>query len=185
MQEKTPSPLPSFTVSDLVRFSGAKPRSLQVWTDAGVLLPLFGTDRGGSGAYRRYPYAEAELACIIAALSSAWRLPVGSLKSLSQAIRNRFAEAARLFEQARLGHLHPEGASQERLYRDGEAIERARRLHVPVWLVLSPLAEGGYDMLFVSGAVIALSGSTGESWRERQGFLAVNLTAAIQGMAPG
>jgi len=164
------------TLADLGRLAGAKPRSLQLWTDSGVLKTLAGTDRAGSGAYRHYSKAEAELAVILARLHQAMRPPVGSLIRLAAIIRPLLTQAAAFYDRARKGEVTVQSKEDEQLYGDGEAIDRARRKAVPVWLILTP--EDGHDgpaARLVSGQVIPTAGGE-DPLRARGFFIALNLS---------
>jgi hypothetical protein len=164
------------TLADLALKTGAKPRSLQLWTDSGALKTLEGTDRAGSGAYRHYSIPEAELAAILAKLHKTIRLPVGSLLRLAALIRPLIADAPLFYERARKGEAVVQNKADERRYSDGEAIDRARRKAVPVWLILTPEpGRDAPDARLVSGQMIPTAGGD-DPLRERGFFLALNLS---------
>jgi hypothetical protein len=75
-----------YTLADLARVSGAKRRSLQLWADAGVIVPEKSTDRGGSGTHRQFSRKEAIIACIIHAFAL-HQVSIGELQIISMAIR--------------------------------------------------------------------------------------------------
>lgn len=78
------------TLADLVRATGAKPRSVQLWADAGVLIPETGTDREGSGRHRQFSKLEAVIACVIARFA-ADKVAIGALKGIAHSLRqNQF-----------------------------------------------------------------------------------------------
>jgi hypothetical protein len=74
------------TLSEVARISGAKPRSVQLWADAGVILPVAGTDREGSGRHRLFDSDEVILAVVMARFA-AEQIAIGALRSFSTSIR--------------------------------------------------------------------------------------------------
>jgi hypothetical protein len=80
------SDLDYYTLADLARVTGAKRRSLQLWADAGVIVPEKSTDRGGSGTHRRFSRKEAIIACIVHAFAL-HQIAIGELQEISTAIR--------------------------------------------------------------------------------------------------
>lgn len=152
------------TLTQLAGMVGAKPRALQLWTDAHALEPLDGTDRKGSGAWRLYSRTECELAAILVEAHKGFHLQAGVLASLAQALRRKEGDSAR-----------------------EEAFERARRGTHAVWLVATPDGDS-YAVGFTTGAVLSLSalpGPQGIGLRDRPAILVVNLTAALTKLAPG
>jgi hypothetical protein len=78
------------TLSEVARISGAKPRSVQLWADAGVILPVAGTDREGSGRHRLFDIDEVVLAVIMARFA-AEQIAIGALRAFSTSIRTSLA----------------------------------------------------------------------------------------------
>ncbi len=139
------------SLSALAGLVQAKPRALQLWTDAGALLPLDGTDRKGSGAWRLYGREESELAAILAEAHLGFRLPVGMLVQLASAVRKSLGQSA-----------------------STEAFDRARRGTHAVWMVAAPAGED-YAISFATGAVLSLG-----NVRDCSSLLVVNLTSALE-----
>lgn len=87
------------TLSEVIRRTGAKKRSLQLWTDAGIVRVAPSTDRAGSGVHRRYEEGEERLIAILAGLAKL-NVPIGWLKYFASEFRKRFANEIR-------SHDHP------------------------------------------------------------------------------
>lgn len=68
-----------------------KPRTLQVWTDAGVLLAESDTDRQGRGTHRRYRRSEVIIALIMSEMYQ-YNFPVGTMKEISGLVRDIIVE---------------------------------------------------------------------------------------------
>ena len=75
------------TLSDIVKVTGAKPRTVQFWADAGVIIPDLGSDREGSGRHRQFSKDEMVIACIIAVFA-AEKVAIGSLRQISKYVRD-------------------------------------------------------------------------------------------------
>jgi hypothetical protein len=91
------------TLADIVRATGAKSRSVQLWADAGVILPDPGSDREGSGRHRQFSKREAMIACIIAPFA-AEKVAIGGLKAIARGLREiRFSSEERVLNQALAG----------------------------------------------------------------------------------
>lgn len=89
--------MPSRSLSELAKLTGMKPRTLQFWAASGAIIPEEGTKHGGPGVHRKYPQAEVEIACVLAAISS-FNLQVGALI----AIANKLREISCFFESTAL-----------------------------------------------------------------------------------
>ena len=76
----------SYTLADLVRVTGAKRRSLQLWADAGVILADRSTDRAGTGTHRRFPRDEAIIACVVHAFAL-HQIAIGELLRIAVMVR--------------------------------------------------------------------------------------------------
>jgi hypothetical protein len=74
------------TLADIVKATGAKPRTVQLWADAGVIVPEAGTDREGSGRHRQFSKREAAIACVIAPFA-AEKVAIGALKAIALQLR--------------------------------------------------------------------------------------------------
>jgi hypothetical protein len=74
------------TLADIVRATGAKPRTVQLWADAGVIVPEPGSDREGSGRHRHFSKREAAIACIIARFAVE-KVAIGGLKAIAFQLR--------------------------------------------------------------------------------------------------
>lgn len=78
----------TFTASDLVRLTGAKPRTIQFAADNGVFEPLAGTDRKGTGTHRQFSRDEAIVACVAIAFA-ARKLSIGEVINVATAVRKQ------------------------------------------------------------------------------------------------
>src|SRR5271157_1387816 len=74
------------TLADIVKATGAKPRTVQLWADAGVIVPEPGSDREGSGRHRQFSKREAAIACIIAPFAVE-KVAIGGLKAIAFGLR--------------------------------------------------------------------------------------------------
>lgn len=89
------------TLADIARIAQAKPRSVQLWADAGVILPVEGTDREGSGRHRLFEPREVLIASVIARFA-AEQMAIGMLKSFAFFFRSIMSNGAemKLLKQA-------------------------------------------------------------------------------------
>jgi hypothetical protein len=76
-----------YSLADLARITGAKPRSVQLWADAGVVKAIPETERAGSGTHRQFTRDEAMIACIVAAFAER-KVAIGGLIEIGEAIRS-------------------------------------------------------------------------------------------------
>jgi DNA-binding transcriptional MerR regulator len=90
----------NYTLSDLVELTGAKRRSIQIWTDRRVLIPNSETESAGSGTHRRYKQQELEIAAILAPLSQ-MGVPIGHLGRVAKHLRKLQLWTRRGSDQAR------------------------------------------------------------------------------------
>jgi hypothetical protein len=74
------------TLADIVKATGAKPRTVQLWADAGVIVPELGSDREGSGRHRQFSKREAAIASIIAPFAVE-KVAIGGLKAIAFGLR--------------------------------------------------------------------------------------------------
>ena len=77
----------TYTLGDLVKITGAKPRSLQLWADRKVIRAIKNTDDSGSGVHRRFSRDETIIACIIQAFALR-HMSIGQLKAIADGLRN-------------------------------------------------------------------------------------------------
>jgi hypothetical protein len=75
-----------YTLADLVRVTGAKRRSLQLWADAGVIKAKKGTNRAGTGTHRLFSRDEAIVACIVNSFGI-HQMPIGQLLNVASVCR--------------------------------------------------------------------------------------------------
>jgi len=76
----------TFTLRDLTTATGAKPRSLQLWADAGVIRPKRGTNHAGTGTHRVFSRSEAIIGCIVNAFAQ-HQIAIGELLNISGRVR--------------------------------------------------------------------------------------------------
>jgi len=74
---------------------GATKRQVQIWTDAGVLRCLPGTDRQGRGRQRLYDEDELRFAVLARYLAHYYQIPIGVLKEFTDLVRGAMASGAR------------------------------------------------------------------------------------------
>jgi hypothetical protein len=86
-----------YSLADLVEITGAKPRSLQVWAERGVIIPIKNTAGAGTGVHRLFSRTEAIIACIIHPFSMR-QMAVGELLNLSAAIRHHYSKRPSAYE---------------------------------------------------------------------------------------
>jgi hypothetical protein len=82
-----------YTLADLTKFTGAKRRTIQHWSEVGVLLALPSTDRGGTGVHRRFSKEEAVVACLVNAYARRLQMTVGVLLRVSKVLRDSWKHA--------------------------------------------------------------------------------------------
>lgn len=125
----------TFTVSEIAKLVGEKPRTIQFWADVGVLRAEGGTNRTGKGVHRKFGRAEldyARVARMLAALNS----PIGEIEKVIVSIRSidildTFeALGNRLVEMANLGRAALEGKSVTRFTIWNEEIDIIGRLGI-------------------------------------------------------
>lgn len=76
------------TLADVARLTGAKPRSVQLWADAGVIKPVEGTDREGSGKHRQFRISEVAIAMVVSKFAPE-QVAIGGLKGIAFTVRIR------------------------------------------------------------------------------------------------
>jgi hypothetical protein len=75
-----------YTLADIVRFCGAKRRSVQLWAEAGAIVAEPETERAGAGVHRIFAKDEAIVACVVAAFTLD-HSPIGMLIHIGEAVR--------------------------------------------------------------------------------------------------
>lgn len=68
----------TYSIGDIADAHGEKPRTVQFWSDAGVLKPIGDSNRRGKGTHRRFDETEMRLAGLAKRLA-AMSCPVGEL----------------------------------------------------------------------------------------------------------
>ena len=79
----------TYTVGDVERLTGGKRRSIQLWSDHGVLRPTEGTARAGTGTHKRFDLTELRIAALMVPLAAA-KMPIGSLYNLARNFRELY-----------------------------------------------------------------------------------------------
>ncbi len=75
-----------YSLADLVRITGAKRRSLQLWADRGALQADAGTDAAGSGVHRSFSKEEAVIACVLDGFARQ-EVSIGNLCRVARGVR--------------------------------------------------------------------------------------------------
>jgi hypothetical protein len=75
-----------YSLADVVKLSGGRRRSVQLWAEAGALRALPRTERRGSGTHRRFSRDEVIIACCLNALGSR-QVGIGELVRIGRALR--------------------------------------------------------------------------------------------------
>jgi hypothetical protein len=76
-----------FTLADLVKMTGAKRRTVQLWSEGGAIKALPVTDRQGSGVHREFNLDEAMVAAVLVPFAEKG-LPIGRLIFVGDTIRH-------------------------------------------------------------------------------------------------
>jgi len=76
----------TLSLADLMKITGERRRSIQHWTDVGILKPEPGTTGHGPGVHRAYNSGEAVYALIAGELNRR-KLPVSEILSITEALR--------------------------------------------------------------------------------------------------
>jgi hypothetical protein len=116
-----------YSLADLVEITGAKPRSLQIWAERGVIQPIKSTSGAGTGHHRLFSRTEAIIACIIHPFSMR-QMAIGELLDLSVAIRQHYDKRPNAYE-----HAHGDGntwLAVEIWYEDEKETKMGRLLTV-------------------------------------------------------
>ena len=122
-----------YILKEVAGLTGAKPRSLQLWADAGVLQPLPKTNRAGSGTHRHFPKREVEIAAVLVPLARLGAT-IGKLK--------RFATRYRKLRTKQL-----KGVKQAK--RDLRVLQRAQAGDGINYLIYYDSPDEGSEMHFM------------------------------------
>jgi len=94
----------TYTVADLIRATGAKPRTIKFWVDQGLIRATKASQSGGHGVHRQFTRNELILACLLLPLAIGWRgdqtRTLSELKELAKEIRPTIAYEQDSFERA-------------------------------------------------------------------------------------
>ena len=75
-----------YSLADVVRMSGGKRRSVQLWAEAGAVRAFSRTDKRGTGTHRRFSWDEVIIACCLNGLARR-QVGVGELIRIGKGIR--------------------------------------------------------------------------------------------------
>lgn len=103
-----------YSLADVVRISGGKRRSVQLWAEAGAIRAFSRTDRRGTGTHRRFSRDEVIIACCLNGLARR-QVGIGELIRIGRGLRKflnsgdsrREVESAASFK----GHGNPASSS--------------------------------------------------------------------------
>jgi hypothetical protein len=76
-----------YALSDIVRLTGSKTRSCQLWADAGAIQADPATMREGPGVHRSFSKDEVIIACVLAAFALD-KAPIGRLVRVGGSVRS-------------------------------------------------------------------------------------------------
>lgn len=99
-----------FTITDLQRDTGETARTLQYWSDLGLLQPLKATNKRGRGVQRIFPadppFHGERVWALIASEMNKWRLPIGEIKEIIDRMRSVWSFYPDVAEKMRgpIGH---------------------------------------------------------------------------------
>jgi hypothetical protein len=80
-----------YSLADVVKISGGKRRSVQLWADAGAIRALPRTERRGTGTHRRFSQDELIIACCLNSLARR-QVGIGELARIGKALRKLLGE---------------------------------------------------------------------------------------------
>lgn len=75
-----------YSLADVVRMSGGKRRSVQLWAEAGAIKAFARTDKRGTGTHRRFSREEAIIACCLNGLARR-QVGIGELIRIGKGLR--------------------------------------------------------------------------------------------------
>lgn len=172
-------------LKDLIALTGAKTRTLQFWSDHGVLQASADTDKQGRGAHRRYAKQEALIALIAVELDR-FKIPVGELLRISQRIRNSlnsYLAASRASDADALTAIMADKFAIDAI-RQGWCISQAIYGNTVSYLLVMPMEGGIYATTAITpnhDATIHFGALA--SMRERLGSLDSVMTSLPEGIS--
>ncbi len=89
-----------YSLADVVRITGGKRRSVQLWAEAGAIRAYSATDKRGTGTHRRFSRDEVIIACCLNGLARR-QVGIGELIRIGRGLRqylNRGHSRARIEE---------------------------------------------------------------------------------------
>jgi hypothetical protein len=75
-----------FSLAQLVKVTGGKRRSVQLWAEAAAILAYPTTEKRGTGTHRKFSRVEAIIACVLNALAKR-QVGIGELVRIGRGIR--------------------------------------------------------------------------------------------------
>ena len=147
-----------FTISDLARMFGGKPRSYQLWSDRGVIEPLPETKMKGTGTAKAFDRRQTEIAGIVTEYHRLAGASIGSLMNL-----------ARYVELVLADHRGP-------------FVKAARSGKGPAWLMFSPIGDHpdtGIKGLLGRGFIAPARYNPDDPMQTATSFVGINLTAVF------
>ncbi len=75
-----------YSLADVVRMSGGKRRSVQLWAEAGAIRAFSRTDKRGTGTHRRFSRDEVIIACFLNGLAKR-QVGIGELIRIGKGLR--------------------------------------------------------------------------------------------------
>ena len=75
-----------YSLADVVRMSGGKRRSVQLWAEAGAIRAFSRTDKRGTGTHRRFSRDEVIIACCLNGLARR-QVGIGELVRIGRGLR--------------------------------------------------------------------------------------------------
>lgn len=76
-----------YSLAHIAAMTGLRPRTVQVWAEAGAIRPERETNRKGTGMHRRFSFDEAIIACVLAPLSKL-KMSIGTLIQVAGNVRS-------------------------------------------------------------------------------------------------
>src|SRR3984885_2906215 len=75
-----------YSLADVVKMSGGKRRSVQLWAEAGAIQAFSRTDKRGTGTHRRFSRDEVVIACCLNSLARR-QVGIGELIRIGKGLR--------------------------------------------------------------------------------------------------
>jgi hypothetical protein len=76
-----------YSLADVVRMTGGKRRSVQLWAESGAIRAYSATDKRGTGTHRRFSRDEVIIACCLNGLARR-QVGIGELIRIGRGLRN-------------------------------------------------------------------------------------------------